>query len=262
MTLASQVLFLSGVPQSETKCHKSVTYGHKDVFGEAQKWRSITDFLQKRRSGHRAAQLYITFSRWKSTLQILIESKRETAARRTFLLGSERRKMLTGESSLNGDFPWCPESEPCWPAQGHLWKCGLQVQFYFLVWNVAEAGKSILSKETKWKYQRSETLGKQTIPFECSVGCSWDIFSSLRDFLNIVTIPSTDFPQVWVQMKPVSVPCGSPQDGINYSGFFYMMSWIHHWHVRICNQIYKTLWCYTAFLLVVVSLDSSVIPGR
>ena len=94
------------------------------------------------------------------------------------------------------------------------------------------------------------------------LGCSWDIFSSLHDFLNIVTIPSTDFPQVWVQMKPVSVPCGSPQDGINYSGFFYMMSWIHHWHVRICNQIYKTLWCYTAFFLVAVSLDSSVIPGR
>ena len=57
------------------------------------------------RSGHSAAQLYITFSGWKSALQILIESERETAACRTFLLGSERRKMLTGESSLNGDFP-------------------------------------------------------------------------------------------------------------------------------------------------------------
>lgn len=106
------------------------------------------------------------------------------------------------------------------------------------------------------------SLGMQIIRSECSVGCSWDIFSSLRDFLNIVTILSTDFHQVWVQMKPVTVLCGSPQDGINYSGFFYMMSWIHHWHVRICNQIYKTLWCYTAFFLVVVSVDGSVIPGR
>lgn len=110
--------------------------------------------------------------------------------------------------------------------------------------------------------KKRNSLGKQIIQSECSVGCSWDAFSSLRDLFNTVTILSTDFHQVWVQMKPVTVPCGSPQDGINYSGFFYMMSWIHHWHVRICNQIYKTLWCYTAFFLVVVSFDSSIIPGR
>ena len=104
MTLASPVLFLLGVPQSERKCHESVMrVSCMDIRMSLEKPGSGEALRTScRRWGVATGQLDQTplLAGRKTVLQILIGSKRETAARRTFLLGSERRKMLTRESSL------------------------------------------------------------------------------------------------------------------------------------------------------------------